>query len=167
MEELLYRAIPEAPGQTTAAAVLVRLVDAVGFRYRWATEGLRPAECAFRPGPESMTLLTLLQHVFNLAARCEQTFCGSQAKPAEQSDDLGALRRQTLERLWSLRTRLASMSEDSLLKVQLRDLPFWNVINGPLADALTHVGQINAWRRLAGNPAFKVNHMQGKPPAEA
>ena len=43
--------------------------------------------------------------------------------------------------------------------------PFWNMINGPLADALTHVGQINSWRRLAGNPAPKADVFRGRPPA--
>ena len=30
--------------------------------------------------------------------------------------------------------------------------PFWYMLNGPIADALTHVGQITTWRRIAGNP---------------
>ena len=36
-----------------------------------------------------------------------------------------------------------------------RKLPFWYWINGPLADALTHVGQITSWRRISGNPQLK------------
>jgi hypothetical protein len=46
----------------------------------------------------------------------------------------------------------------------VRDHPIWYLINGPLADALTHVGQINAWRRLAGNPCPKVSVFLGLPP---
>lgn len=34
-------------------------------------------------------------------------------------------------------------------------VPFWYLINGPIADALTHVGQISSWRRMAGNPQPK------------
>jgi hypothetical protein len=26
------------------------------------------------------------------------------------------------------------------------------LINGPIADALTHIGQIVSWRRINGNP---------------
>jgi hypothetical protein len=40
------------------------------------------------------------------------------------------------------------------------------MINGPLADALTHVGQINAFRRLAGNPTPKARLFTGEPPIE-
>lgn len=44
--------------------------------------------------------------------------------------------------------------------------PVWNVMNGPLADALTHVGQLNAWRRLSGNPVKPANVFLGVPPEE-
>ena len=30
--------------------------------------------------------------------------------------------------------------------------PFWNQINGPISDALWHVGQIVSFRRSSGNP---------------
>ena len=42
--------------------------------------------------------------------------------------------------------------------------PVWNIMNGPLADALTHVGQINAWRRLNGNPVAPAAVFTGTPP---
>ena len=45
------------------------------------------------------------------------------------------------------------------------DHPFWHMVNGPLADALTHVGQINTFRRLAGNPCPEANVFKGIPPA--
>ncbi|MHC4608217.1 MAG: hypothetical protein ACYTAF_15010 [Planctomycetota bacterium] len=45
----------------------------------------------------------------------------------------------------------------------MRDLPFWNLINGPISDALTHVGQINALRRQAGKPAAGANVFLGIP----
>ena len=30
--------------------------------------------------------------------------------------------------------------------------PFWNMINGPIADALWHAGQVASFRRSSGNP---------------
>ncbi len=39
---------------------------------------------------------------------------------------------------------------------------FFVVAIGTNDDALTHVGQINACRRLAGNPPAKVNHFRGE-----
>ena len=32
------------------------------------------------------------------------------------------------------------------------EYPFWNQINGPIADALWHCGQVITFRRSSGNP---------------
>ena len=43
------------------------------------------------------------------------------------------------------------------------EFPFWNNINGPIADALWHAGQIVMLRRMSGNPINpKVNVFLGK-----
>ena len=46
------------------------------------------------------------------------------------------------------------------------EFPFWNLVNGPLADALTHIGQVNSWRRIAGKPAPPADVFRGLPPGE-
>lgn len=65
---------------------------------------------------------------------------------------------------------MASKDED-LVKYKMvfkresgtRELPFWNEINGPIADALWHVGQVVSLRRSSGNPFNpKVNVLTGK-----
>ena len=48
---------------------------------------------------------------------------------------------------------------------QLEDtgVPFWNIINGPISDALWHCGQVVMLRRSSGNPFnSKVNLFSGK-----
>jgi len=41
--------------------------------------------------------------------------------------------------------------------------PFWNVINGPISDAIWHTGQVVSFRRTSGNPFPKgVNVLTGK-----
>ncbi|MCA0235259.1 MAG: hypothetical protein LCH81_02635 [Bacteroidetes bacterium] len=32
------------------------------------------------------------------------------------------------------------------------EFPFWNMLNGPIADALWHIGQVVTFRRSSGNP---------------
>jgi hypothetical protein len=56
------------------------------------------------------------------------------------------------------------MSDEDLGKLRIRDKLFWNIINGPFSDALTHTGQINSFRRLAGNPVSGANVFLGEPP---
>ena len=41
--------------------------------------------------------------------------------------------------------------------------PYWHMFNGPIADALYHVGQVVSFRRTSGNPMnSKVNVFMGK-----
>ena len=41
--------------------------------------------------------------------------------------------------------------------------PIWNLMNGPLSDALYHTGQVVSFRRTTGNPIDKgVNVFMGK-----
>ena len=43
-----------------------------------------------------------------------------------------------------------------------REIPFWNNINGPIADAIWHCGQIASFRRITGNRINpNVNHFMG------
>ena len=68
------------------------------------------------------------------------------------------MREANLFLLKKLVTLLREMNDSELVEMEKntsRKLPFWYWINGPLADALTHVGQITSWRRIAGNPQLK------------
>ena len=71
-----------------------------------------------------------------------------------------------MEILHDLRTTINVITEAELVEIEIEDRPFWHIINGPLSDALTHVGQINSFRRLAGNPVSGANVFTGTPPIE-
>lgn len=44
--------------------------------------------------------------------------------------------------------------------VIIRDLPYYKLIQGPLADILTHVGQLAMLRRLYGSPIAAEDFME-------
>ncbi|MGQ0553651.1 MAG: DinB family protein [Planctomycetota bacterium] len=174
MDPLPFERLSEPPGEVRGISVMVRLVDGVGFRYRWATEGLRPQDADFRPGSDSMSLLELLRHVERLMAWVlanlgGEPVAGAALTPAPAGADSEALRLLTLQHLLAIRARLLTLRDPDLAAVRIANSkgaqPFWALINGPLADALTHVGQINAWRRLAGNPTPRADVFRGLPPA--
>jgi len=52
-KSLPYYEIPSYPETYTAATVAARLIDGVGFRYYWATEGLRPEDLSHRPSKDN------------------------------------------------------------------------------------------------------------------
>ena len=158
--------IGAAPTKVTGTSVLARIVDGLAFRYYWATDGLRSEDFEFRPGPDSMSTLELQQHILNLVCMIKQTVFDSTERETFVSDDPVFLRDKVLEILLIVREHLAELTDDVIAGHQVlkRDgslFPVWNIMNGPLCDALTHVGQINAWRRLNGNPTPAVNVFAG------
>src|SRR5882672_8321132 len=121
MDELPYHEIPAPPGEVRATAVMARVVDGLGFRYRWATEGLREQDADFRPGADSMTLRELLHHVARLTAWLDAQAGGEPLGDLDR--DLPALRRATLGRLVALRTRLLEMSDAQLAALRITGRP--------------------------------------------
>lgn len=169
MEREFGYEIPPAPATLDGVTVFTRFLDGLAFRYYWATDGLRTEDFEFRPAPSSMSTTELLQHVLSLTLMIEQCVNNARARESFESDDPGTLRRRTLEVLANVRERLTGLDDGVFAghRVVKRDgsiWPVWNIMNGPLADALTHVGQLNAWRRLNGNPVAPAAVFAGTPP---
>ena len=52
---------------------------------------------------------------------------------------------------------------DDISQFDSTSFPFWNIINGPISDALWHCGQVVLLRRSSGNPFnSKVSVFSGK-----
>ncbi len=166
-----YYQIPEAPATFTPATVAARMVDGLGFRYFWATEGLTEKDIAYKPTEDSRTSLETLQHIDGL------TFILLNAVNKKSTIGSSGFEKLTFEEL-RIKTLLQIQQASEILKkpdANLEDFdmifertngkqeyPFWNLVNGPIADALWHVGQIITFRRSSGNPLPKgVNVLQG------
>jgi hypothetical protein len=159
-----YHRIPDYPDHLSGTAVLTRMLDGLGFRFYWSTEGLRAEDYAFRPAKDTMSIGELVAHVWELV-----NWVSSSAlkKPYEKPKDGPAARAEALSIIHDLRETLIVMSDKDLDRMRIRDRPFWNIINGPISDALTHTGQINSFRRLAGNPVAGANVFLGEPPKKS
>jgi hypothetical protein len=174
MSALPYATLPPAPEMLTGPGVLARLVDGMGFRYRWATEGLVGVDLSFRANPEALTLGELLVHMHGLLGWVASSVRGPSVPEPDRltprPEAWPELRADTLVRLVDLRQLLLETPAEQLAAVTLTGdpekgpEPFWNAINGPLADFLTHVGQVASWRRMAGNPAPRADVFRGRPP---
>ncbi|MDN5204715.1 hypothetical protein QQ008_25210 [Fulvivirgaceae bacterium BMA10] len=168
MTESLFESLPEVPEQISAANVIARLIDGVGFRYRLATDGLKETELEFRPAPTSMNLYELLIHIYDLAFVADSTLGGPTSHKKGSLKSFLDLRNETLMLYEGLSIRLKSMEDSELEAFKVRpgsfsrEFPFWFIINGHIADALTHIGQINSWRRMVGNPCPKISVFNGR-----
>jgi hypothetical protein len=132
-------------------------VEGLAFRYRWATENLSEENIKFKPHPTSMSIEEVNAHIFDLVDSTNRVF-GGEKQNKDSLNSFHKLRIKSLNILADLSERLKEMSDEDLSEIEKntsRKLPFWYWINGPLADALTHVGQITSWRRIAGNPQLK------------
>lgn len=162
MDSLPYREIPAYPDSFTAENVAARMIDGLGFRYYWATEGLRPEDLAFRPIPEARSSEETIDHILGLVTILMNSLKNQpNVRSGEETSPLSfhVKRKRTLEMLKEASDMLkqsgAHLDDLSIVQVNgdtRREFPFWNMLNGPIADALWHVGQVVTFRRSSGNP---------------
>jgi hypothetical protein len=152
-EDLPFKRIDSYPAQLNGPSVIARLLDSLGFRFYWATEGLTDREYGFSPGQGCQSIGQLVGHIWSLANWTGIAVFG-QSENRPQKPQMQ--REHALRMLRKLREHIVALDDQALEAITIDDYPFWHVINGPIADALTHVGQINAFRRLAGNPTPKA-----------
>lgn len=171
-ENLPYAALPAAPEKYTPENVAARLIDALAFRYYWATEALSAEDLEYRPTAEARSTIETIEHIFVLVQIIK---CTAEQKPFDREAeikemDFAELRAQTLKDL-KLASTLLHNSEAGTLEAfpvrlkkgeEIIEKPFWNAINGMISDAVTHVGQIVSFRRTSGNPVpKKVSYFSG------
>ena len=161
---IMYDTIPDYPERVCATSVLVRMIDGLAFRFQWATAGLAEEEILFRLSSDSMNIAELTGHVWGLV---NWILISISEVRTGRPDGHEELRKSVLEMLVTIREVFLSMDEASLQSYSIDNHPFWYMINGPISDALTHVGQINMLRRQAGNPAPPANVFLGLPPDES
>ncbi len=65
--ELPYQQIPEHPAEYSPGNILSRMIDGLGFRYYWATEGLTKKDLAFTPSEGSRSTQETLIHLYGLS----------------------------------------------------------------------------------------------------
>ena len=150
-KKLPFEDISKTPTELTATNILLRVVEGLGFRYRWATENLSEDNIKFRPHPTSMNIEELNAHIFDLINSTFRVF-GGEKQNIDSLNSFQQIRKKSLFILEDLSERLKKMSDEDLVEMEKntsRKLPFWYWVNGPLSDALTHVGQITSWRRMA------------------
>lgn len=164
-QEIPYYEIPEASKKYTAGAVASRMIDGLGFRFYWASEGITQKDLEFKPTPESRTTGETIHHILGLSQiilnAAENTSNG--AKQPNMS--FNEKRVKILNNLKKASDILKNKSDLSEFKIIFGDkeYPFWNAINGPIADAIWHCGQIVSFRRSSGNPFPKgINVFTGK-----
>lgn len=166
-------AIPAVPESTISGNVLARMTQGLGYRYHWATKDLREEDLNYRPSPEASSTYETLEHLYGLA---EMIRNAAQSTPSERPlaqmpEDYTGLRAATLALLEEASNSFLNKDAAAIEALQLLiqrggktySFPIWNLMNGPLSDALYHTGQVVSFRRTTGNPIHPgVNVFMGK-----
>ena len=169
-EALPYYEIPEYPSEYNEGTIIARLIDGLGFRYYWATEGLRDEDLAFKPSEEGRTTAETVDHIYGLTKTIINSALKIPNVPTEEAEMTFVEKRAKTLNLLKQAADIFRVSDDltEFTMVFQRgenttEYPFWNQINGPISDALWHVGQVITHRRTSGNPFnSKVSVLQGK-----
>jgi hypothetical protein len=138
----------EAP--TDARAFLRHAVATLAYRGGKAVRGAPDSFAAFHLAATSRTPVQILAHVGDLLdwalsiAQGRQRWNDSRPLPWDQE-------------VARFHAALAALDDYLASEAPLGDSP-GRVFQGPIADALTHVGQINLLRRLAGAPVRGENY---------
>lgn len=152
--------IPPHPEEINAQNILVRLVDTIKFRFQLAILDLTLPDYDFKINPTGKSLGEILMHIYKLQATTLTALHAEHLYPPNAP--IESVTDDTILILNSIRLKLLNIHEISdFNKISLQGLSFWNLINGPLADTLTHIGQINIIKRALKKPTRKSSMVKG------
>lgn len=150
---------PREASDDAALTLLRHYLAALAFRARHVTDGAPAGFGDFRAGAGVRTPAEIVRHVSGMMRFVRDQF-QPPATPAVPSAPLEALPWEAeLERL-----RATLRALDRALTASggrpHGELTLGQLLQGQLADAMTHVGQLATLRRLAGAPVERVRYWQ-------
>ncbi|OUR96111.1 hypothetical protein A9Q86_16560 [Flavobacteriales bacterium 33_180_T64] len=164
-EKLPYYEVPDYPETFTAGTMAARMIDGLGFRFYWASEGLSERDLVFKPDDDARSTSETIDHILDLSyIIVNSTLLKANGKNDNSNMSYSDKRKQVLINLKTAADILKNSADISKFKIIFgeNEIPFWNQVNGPIADAIWHCGQLASFRRSSGNPINpNVNHFRG------
>ena len=164
-EKIPYYEVPEYAKEFTAGTMAARMVDALGFRFYWSSEGLTEKDLAYKPSKDVRSTAETIDHILDLSFVIVNSTLNKTNGDVDKSKMTFAdKRKQALFNLKTAADILRASNDISQFKIIFgeNEIPFWNQVNGPIADAIWHCGQLASYRRTSGNPINpNVNHFRG------
>ena len=135
--------------EDSGRGLLVHFLAALAYRTQKALRGAPPGFGAFDPGHRARTPQELVRHMTSVLGYARTFFLGGVYRPAPL-ETLG----DEVERFHGMVQELGALLADG---VPLRGVTIEQLLQGPLADAMTHAGQLALLRRLSGTPVPPEN----------
>ena len=157
-----FKDISEYPTEINNGNIISRMINGLGYRYYWATEKLKENDLRYRPSKDAYSTKETMVHIFTLSKTLYNT---TLSKINERPDidipgDYENIRNETLQFLEKASKNFSNLNSEELNQMKIKfnrggtikSFPIWNLLNGPIADAIYHTGQIVSFRRTTGNP---------------
>lgn len=142
----------ETPVVDPARSLLRHAVATVRYRGNKSLRDAAPEFAQFRIAETVRTPVEILAHIgdlFDWALRLSHgTSQWTEAKPLAWVDEVARFH------------RVLDEFDDRLDSPEAMSAPVERLLQGPVADALTHVGQLATLRRLAGSPIKSENYFK-------
>jgi uncharacterized protein (TIGR02246 family) len=149
----LSRAIVTLDEQDDRRPLLRHFLAALAYRTNKALREAPEEFGEFRAAPGTRTPAELVRHMTGVLGAARAAFIGRR----EPLDPLPTFEAETAR----FRERLEALSRDLASDAELsEDTSMEQLLQGPLADAMTHAGQLAMLRRLAGSPITAENFMR-------
>ena len=133
----------------------LHLLATIAYRARYALRGAPESFGSFQAGNEVWTPAELVRHMASVLGYARSCFEGTDRPRLDPLPDLAAEI-----------TRFHAMLEDVARHVragaELKGMSEEQILQGPFADALTHVGQLAMLRRLSGSPVQRESFIQAE-----
>lgn len=136
-------------------AIIRHLISTISFRTAHALEGAPANFQSFQAGNLTRTPMELVKHINQLVERTIEAH-GGQLDASEKCENL-----TWEESINCLFTRLTELDEVVAQAEGLQTtLTIQQILQGPLCDILTHIGQLAMLRRLFGHPVESVSFIK-------
>ena len=159
--------VPIAPNQFNGSGVIQRMVDGILVRYTIVTEDISEAAINYQATPESMSMIDLQKHILGLLNWVSKVMGMVKDPNQKRAETFEEYQKQIKTTCTLLSAHIASLTDEEIssktvyLKRSDTHYSIYYIINGPLSDAISHIGQIATWRRIAGNPIPRISPFTG------
>ena len=133
-------------------AILRHFLAAIAYRTQKAVRGAPASFGAFQAGQHVRTPADLVRHMTSVLGYARTLFVGGTYR-AEPLPDLAA-------ELTRFHAMLEDLGQHLALGTELKSTTDERLLQGPLADVMTHAGQLALLRRLAGSPVHPENFIE-------
>ena len=143
---LLYPNTQKSVENYTARAFVSRMLDGLGFRYYWATEGLSAKDLSYQLSQDSRTTEESLDHILDLSQTIVNSVLGIPSGTPQPKMSFEEKRNKTFKNMEQANQIFGTAEDLSKFTIVLKrgdktyEFPFWNQLNDPISDALWHVG---------------------------